>query len=193
LVTANDLVPAVEAARLSHRALVNSTLWQWNQWVAYVNDRKELGRWQGETFGRGNASLLVHQAVIDEGVLAGGDRQCSAVYPLVWVMGADGPPAVEGAKVKISGGLVPTVAVMLEDTLVLAHWLGEGSMIECIPKAHVRRTAQVTMKVDFINTLPGIQYALESDGESDTLTFITPKLYHKADKSMFLSKLRIDS
>lgn len=151
------------AVKESHPDLYRSVVRRYNEYDVWVKGDAGLRAWMGNIGGMSMLDSMSDAIMLDPTVLALGDQECSAMFPLLEDAGTDQAPAAAGSKVKLRGPYGPTVFAVLRDGLVQASPGTEGPFVEFWPRADVLDAVPVKATKMFAGA-PAVQYVVQDDG-----------------------------
>lgn len=186
MITFEELKPAYIEAQRSHPILINDATAALKRWRAVAAGMKRTTKWQWEVFPDGEVSVMHLQVFTSPDVLADGDRRVYAITPVLQDFGFPRKSATRNGTIKRVGPLVPSLLVILEDSVAIANWIGDGIQVTgAIPFAHLPETIPVKVKLELFDTPPGIQWVID-DGDGDPLvcTFVLPDMHPKNAKDL---------
>ena len=186
--------------------LANSTRAEWHRWVTTIYQDSGLYReWMEKTYpapGDGGLAVtagLVEMIVFSPQVQRIDDHKCRFVHPFLWDIGSPDVDAMPGAKVKVSGPVVPAVLAGYDDHLVLANYVGQKELLGNLLLTHVSVIARqevrqiVDVKVGrLLGSVPGLQLQL-SDPETariEVMTLLLNDMFPKKFADMTRSEVR---
>ncbi len=170
----------LSGVRQTHPLLVGSTIRRHNEWREMVKRNSGVSEWEDKFFSGGKLFLMhMNMLLLNKDVLARGDQECTALYPVFWDAGSSDVVAEEGSKIKWIGPASESAVAVLSDAFVLVS--GNPAVVSILPRSEVKGARRVKVG-RLLASSPGIQYIVETDGERGTLVIYFSDMHLKAER-----------